>query len=136
MKLITPELEERFKQVGDQSEVENPIVVAKFFDPVGIETWYVTEYNAETKVCFGYVTGFAPYQWSYFSIEELESIEQFPTIIIDGEEHVSKVGIKIERATYFKETSFYDLFPEQKRLSELDINDKEKIQEQDQELEF
>jgi len=35
MKLITPELIARFKEVGDQSEIEDPIVIAKFFDPVG-----------------------------------------------------------------------------------------------------
>lgn len=44
MKLITEELKKRFLEIGDQSETKNPLIVAKFFDPVGSATWYATEY--------------------------------------------------------------------------------------------
>ena len=42
MKLLTRELEKRFAQIGSQENVEDPIVIAKFFDPTGSGTWLVT----------------------------------------------------------------------------------------------
>lgn len=107
MKLITPELIDRFDEVGDQSEVENPTFIAKFFDPVGSATWYATEYDVETKIAYGYVTGLGyDGEWGTFSISELESIKR-------------PFGLTIERDLYFKETTYHDLFPEKKRLKDL-----------------
>lgn len=118
MKLITPELEIRFKEIGDQSENENPIVVAKFFDPVGSGTWYATQYDKETNIAYGYVTGLAYDEWGTFSIEELESIQR-------------PFGLGIERDIYFSEMKYYDLFPEKGRLAELNKNSKEISQEKE-----
>lgn len=96
MKLITSELKQRFKEIGDQSEEKNPIVVAKFFDPAGSATWYATEFDSETNVCFGYVTGLAFDEWGSFSIKELESIKR-------------PFGLTIERDIHFNEVSFDEL---------------------------
>lgn len=106
MKLITPELANRFDEVGDQSETDNPTFIAKFFDPAGSASWYATEYCKETNICRGYVTGLYEDEWGSFSISELESIKR-------------PFGLKIERDLYFKETTYHDLFPEKKRLNEL-----------------
>ena len=43
MKLITKEVESLFKKIGRQEKVDDPIVVAKFFNPTGPGTWYATE---------------------------------------------------------------------------------------------
>lgn len=43
MKLITKEIEALFKKIGRQGKVDDPIVVAKFFNPTGAGTWYATE---------------------------------------------------------------------------------------------
>ena len=56
MKLLTKELQERFKQVGSQGKSEDPIIIAKFFNPSGIGTWYATEYLEDDKVFYGYVS--------------------------------------------------------------------------------
>lgn len=100
MKLITKTLEDRFEQVGDQSESSNPIIVAKFFNPCGSQTWYASEYNKETGICFGYVTGMDFDEWGTFSIAELESV-QLP------------YGLKIERDLHFKERGFKELIKQQ-----------------------
>ena len=105
MKLITPELIERFKEVGDQSEVENPVFIAKFFDPVGSATWYATEYDPETNICDGYVTGLSFDEWGSFSITELESIQR-------------PFGLGIERDIHFSEIGFNELL-NPTRLTEL-----------------
>lgn len=41
------ELEQRFAQVGSQEDAENPIVIARYFNPAGGQTWYATEYNPD-----------------------------------------------------------------------------------------
>ena len=94
MKLLTKELEKRFKEVGSQQEEKDPIVIAKFFNPVGIGRWYAIEYIPKDKVFFGYVSLFEDYndEWGYFSLEELESIKGFG-------------GLGIERDLYTPEQS-------------------------------
>jgi len=100
MKLITKELEKRFKKIGDQENEKDPIVVAKFFNPAGAGTWYATEYDPETKIFFGYASIFGDHndEWGYFSLKEIE-------------EYVGPMGLKIER----------DLHCGEKRISEFDI---------------
>lgn len=43
MKLLTKEIEEKFKKLGSQAEEKDPIAVAKFFYPAGSATWWATE---------------------------------------------------------------------------------------------
>jgi len=96
MMLITKELEKRFKEVGDQSGASNPIVVAKLFNPCGAGTWYLTAYEPETRIAFGYVTGLCEDEWGSISIDEIENVNL-------------PFGLKIERDLYFKEQTFKDL---------------------------
>lgn len=115
MKLITKALEKKFEQVGDQSLEENPLIIAKFFSPVGGATWYASEYDPKTKICFGYVKDLVPSEngmfdeWGSFSIDELESV-QLP------------FGLKIERDIHFSEIRFNELMQKNQRLSELSKN--------------
>jgi len=92
MRLMTAELEKRFAQVGSQEEVKDPVIVAKFFNPIGAGTWYATEYDSENKMFFGYVSIFGGIEdeWGYFSMTELESYE-------------SPYGTGIERDLYWTE---------------------------------
>lgn len=94
MKLLTKDLEKRFKEIGSQENEKDPIVIAKFFNPCGAGTWYATEYDPETKTFFGYVKLLED-EWGYFSLEELENINL-------------PLDLKIER----------DLYTKEKRLSE------------------
>lgn len=75
MKLINKTLEARFKKIGSQETIKDPIVVAKFFNPTGAGTWYATEYDPKEKIFFGYVSIFGDWndEWGYFSLEELEN---------------------------------------------------------------
>ena len=97
MKLITEELEKLFLNYAlySQEHEKDPLVIAKFFDPCGSATWWLTEYDPNEKIAFGYVTGLIADEFGYTSITELEEIK-------------SPYGLTIERDLYFK----------QKRLSE------------------
>ncbi len=117
MKLITKELITRFSEVGDQTEVSNPRIVAKFFDPTDSATWYATQYNSERNICFGYVTGLFEDEWGNFSINELESLKR-------------PFGLSIERDIHFKETFFNDLNKERRLIGlEKDQSSKDKTDE-------
>jgi hypothetical protein len=92
MKLLTRELLKRFEQVGSQELSEDPLVIAKFFNPEGAGTWYATEYNPEDKEFFGYVSIFGDHcdEWGHFTLAELESYR-------------GRLGLGIERDQHFQE---------------------------------
>lgn len=77
MKLLTKEIINQFKKTGSQEQVEDPIVIAKFFNPTGIGTWYATEFDEDEQMFFGYVSLFGDYndEWGYFSLAELQDFK-------------------------------------------------------------
>jgi len=91
MKLITPEFEELMKDypLYSQEKEDDPLVVSKFFNPVGAGTWYLTEYNPEDHLAFGYVTGLGEDELGYISLDEMEGIR------LPG-------GLTLERDLYWK----------------------------------
>lgn len=91
MKLITPELEKRFAEVGYQEDAKDPLVIAKFFFPISKATWWAIAYYPDENICFGYVTGMFEDEYGYFSIQELEEIK------------LTVLGIRIERDIHFTE---------------------------------
>ncbi|MDL5045249.1 DUF2958 domain-containing protein [Oscillatoria amoena NRMC-F 0135] len=86
--LITKTLAAQFARIGDQRDVKDPILVAKFFNPTGIGTWYAIAYYPEDNTCFGFVSHFED-ELGYFSIKELESLR------------VPPFDLAIERDLYF-----------------------------------
>ena len=98
MKLLTKEILNQFKKQGSCSEKQaNEVkVVAKFFNPVGSATWYATEYHADEKMFYGFVSLFndpACDEFGPFSLTELESL-RLP------------LGLGIERDINFKSGSY------------------------------
>ena len=86
--LINDELKTTFRTIGQQEEATDPMVIAKFFNPCGAQTWYAISYDESSNCCFGYVTGFNVNELGYFSIDELESLSL-------------PYGLSIERDLYF-----------------------------------
>ena len=100
MKLLTKEIINEFKRVGSQAQVEDPIVIVKFFNPTGIGTWYATEYNEDEQMFSGYVSLYGDHndEWGYFSLEELQNFR-------------GRFGLGIERDIHsgFKPISEYSI---------------------------
>jgi hypothetical protein len=65
-------------------------VAVKLFNPVGSQTWYITEYNSDEKLGFGFCNlgDDEMAELGYVSIKELESINL-------------PFGLKIERDLYW-----------------------------------
>ena len=77
MELMTKELRNLFKKypVGSQVGKTDPVVIAKYFDPTGAASWWVTEFDGKDHL-FGYATlGFGPEcdEWGYMSLNELQT---------------------------------------------------------------
>ena len=100
MKLMTEELKRRFEKIGPQENTKDPIIVAKYFNPIGAGTWYATEYNPREKMFFGYVSIFGDYndEWGYFSLDELQAYN-------------GRFGLGIERDLYFREERASKVIP-------------------------
>jgi hypothetical protein len=88
-----PTLEATANNTIDQS-----IVKVKLFNPMGAGTWYITAYNPEDKMAFGFVNlGDAEMaELGYISIEELETL-RLP------------LGMKIERDLWFSPMPLKDV---------------------------
>ena len=97
MKLLTKEILKRFEKTGRQGE--NPIVIAKFFNPCGRGNWYATEYHPEERMFFGFVRLFYDYndEWGDFSLDELEHLRCPP------------LGLPIERDLHFTPKPFDEI---------------------------
>ena len=89
MKLLTNAIIQKFQKTGTQ-DIENPIVIAKFFNPTGIGTWLATEFDPITKLFFGRVD-LIEKEWGSFSLEELENMKL-------------RFGLGIERDKHFEPT--------------------------------
>ena len=107
MKLINDALKKRFSEIGCQSDTNNPLVIAIFFHPSSLATWYATEYDPETNICYGYVTGLAEDEWGNFSIDEMEAFKQEVFLNIEGA--LLQGNVHIERDLHFNETRFKEL---------------------------
>lgn len=91
MMLLTKAIEIRFAKLGPQEEVDDPIVVCKFFNPGGAGTWFATEYDSEDRCFFGWaeiLPGCG--ELGYFSLDELSEFRGF-------------MGLGIERDLYWHE---------------------------------
>jgi len=101
MKLLTKAILKRFEKIGSQEEVKDPIVIAKFFNPTGAGTWFATEYDAENKIFFGYVSISGDHcdEWGSFALEDLKNYKGRFGLGIErelycGEKKISEFGIK------------------------------------------
>lgn len=84
MKLLTKEILKRLPAIKETDELgDEAIAQVKFFTPWTSWTWYVTEFDPETKECFGLVQGQYE-ELGYFQLDELEKV-------------IGPVGLKIER---------------------------------------
>jgi len=74
MKLLTKTIEKTIPKLyaNDGKDPKNVKIKVKFFAK-GSQNWYITEYNPEERIFFGYVELFASCgELGYISLDELE----------------------------------------------------------------
>lgn len=98
MELFTKEIIEKAKsQYHFGAEMENQMIVAKFFNPAGAGTWYLMNLDPEDEnYCWGIVDLFEVEMGS-FSKSELEDFK-------------GPLGLGIERDLYFEQINAKELW--------------------------
>ena len=97
MKLLTKEITKKAqKQYDKGSDMDEQMVVAKFFDPMGSWTWYLMNLADDGDYAWGIVKGHEVEAGS-FSISELQQIKRL-------------FGLGIERDMYFEPMKASDVF--------------------------
>ena len=88
---MTKALEKRLPPLYSQETVEDPIVVAHFFNPSGQGDWYIIEGNKEEDdyILYGLCHIFE-YEFGYVSLNDLKSVK-------------GPFGLGIERDMYWTE---------------------------------
>ena len=74
MKLIPNELLQKLPPFYSTENEADPICHVKLFNPYGAGTWYIIEFDPDTKVAFG-LSVIQEAELGYFSLEELEGLE-------------------------------------------------------------
>ena len=98
--LMDDELLKRFRQIGRQEHTPDPVVICRLYDTAGTAKWFLTEYDPETQMAFGFVTGLQEDEWGYVFFPELELLIH-PLFGIP----------RIERDPYFKEAPISQILP-------------------------
>ena len=91
MKLFTKEIEKRLiknheANYGKDKTIEHKVVV-KLFNPTGIGTWYLTEYDPRNKIAYG-LSCLQEKELGDVSIDEIQNFK-------------GRFGLGIERDKYF-----------------------------------
>jgi len=107
MELFTKEIKEKAKsQYPLGAELENQVIVTKFFNPAGAGTWYLMNMDPEDEdYCWGIVDLFEVEMGS-FSKSELENFK-------------GALGLGIERDLYFETINAKELW--QKLMSRVQV---------------
>ena len=99
MKLLTKEITEKAtKQYDKGSDMDDQMIVAKFFNPMGDWTWYLMNLDKDEDYAWGIVDGDAVEMGS-FSMKELQDIKL-------------PLGLGIERDIYFEPVPASELWKE------------------------
>lgn len=78
MEIMPISLMTRFMEVGTQDYIEDPIILAHFYNPDGAGHWYAIEYDWRTGLFFGYVSiaGDQNDEWESFSLLDMETTNE------------------------------------------------------------
>ncbi len=87
MQLLTNEITSKLPFLYTQEDIEDPLVICKFFTAWSKWTWYAIEFDGKDTF-FGYVAGDFP-ELGYFTLSELQGIK-------------GPMGLGIERDLYFR----------------------------------
>jgi hypothetical protein len=102
MKLLTESLKKQIPSLNSTENLplEEKVAVAKFFNPMGVGTWYVIEGEEQDGdfIFFGLVE-LHEQEFGYFSLSELESV-------------ALPFGLKIERDIQFTQEKIFKLLEE------------------------
>ena len=91
MKLLTKEILSKVHPLYADKGGSDPLIVAKYFDPLSEYRFYMLEYDPEERIAFGYVTGLQYDEYGTVSLAEWEDLAKAK----------GRMGLGIERDIHF-----------------------------------
>ena len=91
MKLLTKEILSKVHSLYADEGGDDPLIVAKYFDPKSSYTFYMLEYDPDERIAFGYVTGLQYDEYGTVSLAEWEDLAKAR----------GRMGLGIERDIHF-----------------------------------
>ena len=91
MKLLTKEILSKVHPLYADKGGSDPLIVAKYFDPLSEYRFYMLEYDPEERIAFGYVTGLQYDEYRTVSLAEWEDLAKAK----------GRMGLGIERDIHF-----------------------------------
>lgn len=95
MKILTKEIIEKLPPLYATENESDPLVHVKLFTPDSNWSWYIIEYDTESRTAFGYVCGLEN-ELGYFSMDEIESVR-------------GSMGLEVERDISFSSMNLSEL---------------------------
>lgn len=95
MKLLTEELMKKFAKIGSQQDVEDPIIIARYFVCIANWDFYATEFDPQTNMFTG-IFKWLVTEWGTIRLEDLKSMR-------------GPGGLKVERNRFFKSCRMSEL---------------------------
>lgn len=86
-RLLTKGILAKLPALGSTSEIRDPIVQVKWFTPDSNWTWWVIEYDPESRIAYGLVDGLEQ-EFGTFYLDEVEEIR-------------GSLGLPVERDLHF-----------------------------------
>ena len=87
--VITPEIQKRFNEIGEQAEHIDPIVVVKLIDDWKNIEMYLIEYEPEAHMAFGYIRKIQDdeitHGWSIFNLNKVEMLRSLDGYTIESD---------------------------------------------------
>jgi len=73
---MNDELQKNLPRLYDteDTKIGDKIVYVRYYEINSGWQWFLTEYDPNERLCFGYVKGFCN-EWGYFSLNEMEQID-------------------------------------------------------------
>ncbi|MCA8991740.1 MAG: DUF2958 domain-containing protein [Planctomycetaceae bacterium] len=85
--LLPDEIAREIPALGSTSDDPDPVFHVKWFTPDSGFTWYVAEFDPESRIAFGFVVGPFP-EWGTFNLAEIEQLR-------------GSLNLPVERDLYF-----------------------------------
>ena len=99
MKLLTKKIiEQAQKQYKKSNNIDDQMIVAKFFNPMGSWTWYLMNLHKDKDYAWGIVDG--------------DAVEMGSWLMSELQDYKGRFGLGIERDIYFKPIQARQLWEE------------------------
>ena len=113
---MPPELLQQFEKIGPQETVRDPVVIARFYCPHAAAAWYVTSFDEDTGLFYGFCIGLGGDGWDSFCVTDLQNL-RIPVHItykdnVSKRKVTKKIHAKIERDGNFRQRRFSEVLPE------------------------